>query len=209
MRRALAIPESARVVAQVARIVEYKGQVPLLRAAARVMHALPDVWLLLCGYPQLGAYASALRNEAHALGIADRLRMVAWPGPIADVWQAVDIHAHPSLLDSSPIAIHESMALGLPAVVSAAGGIPELVTHEATGLVVAPGDVDMLARALRRLLDEPETRARLGAAARQRYLLRHRPEQMTRTIEALMTTLYARKQAQPGRAGARLVPREA
>ena len=66
--------------------------------------------------------------------------MTPWPGDIAEVWQAVDIHAHPSLLDSSPIAIHESMALGLPAVVSSAGGIPELVEHDVTGLVVPTDD---------------------------------------------------------------------
>jgi glycosyltransferase involved in cell wall biosynthesis len=191
-RRALAIPERARVIAQVARLIHYKGQLPLLRAAARVMRESPDVWLLLCGYPLEPAYAATLQREANTLGIADRVRIAPWPGAIADIWQAVDIHAHPSLLDSSPMAIHESMALGLPAVVSSIGGLPELVDHEVTGLVVPPNDVDALADALRRLLSEPHTCARLGEGARQRYLARHRPEQMTRAIENLIVDLYTR-----------------
>ena len=192
MRRALGIPESARVIGQIARIIEYKGQLPLIRAAARVMRESPDVWLLLCGYAYGGDYAATLEREARELGIADRVRILPWPGMIADVWRAVDVHAHASLLDSSPIAIHESMALGLPAVVSSAGGIPELVEHEVTGLVVPPNDVVALAGALRRLLSEPHTCARLGEAARRRYLARHRPEQMTRAIEALILDRYAR-----------------
>jgi glycosyltransferase involved in cell wall biosynthesis len=192
MRRALAIPERARVIGQVARIVEYKGQLPLIRAAARVMRDAPDVWLLLCGYVHAPEYAATLEREARALGVAGRVRILPWPGAIADVWRAVDLHAHPSLLDSSPIAIHESMALGLPAVVSSAGGIPELVADEVTGLVVPPNDVAALARALARLLSEPQTCARLGEAARRRYLARHRPEQMTRAIEALIVERYER-----------------
>lgn len=192
MRRALAIPESARVVGQVARLIEYKGQVPLIRAVARVMRESADVWLLLCGYAERPEYRAALQREADSLGIADRVRITSWPGPIADVWRAIDIHAHPSLLDSSPIAIHESMALGLPAVVSSAGGIPELVDDDVTGLVVPPNDVDALAHALRRLLSEPQTCERLGWAARQRYLSRHRPEQMARAIEDLIVDRYER-----------------
>jgi glycosyltransferase involved in cell wall biosynthesis len=194
VRAALGLPGEARVVGQVARIVRYKGQLQLIRAAAEVSAHARDVYFLVCGYaggdPE---YAARLRSEAAALGIADRVRITPWPGPIADVWRAIDIHVHPSLLDSSPIAIHESMALGLPAVVSSAGGIPELVAHEATGLVVPPDDTPALSAAILRLLQEPRTAAALGAAARRRYLERHRPEQMTRALEALIARLHARK----------------
>ncbi len=194
VRRALGLPADARVVGQVARIVRYKGQLQLIRAAAEVSAREPDVHFLICGYaggdPE---YAAHLHSEAAALGIADRVRITPWPGPIADLWRAIDIHAHPSLLDSSPIAIHESMALGLPAVVSSAGGIPELVAHEATGLVVPPDDPTALAEAILRLLREPRTAAALGAAARRRYLERHRPEQMTRALEELIAGIHARK----------------
>jgi glycosyltransferase involved in cell wall biosynthesis len=194
IRSELGIPPRARVIAQIARIVRYKGQLTLLEAAARVIREEPDVYVLICGYdggdPQLGA---ELPRRVAARGLGHRVRITPWPRPVAEVWRAVDIHAHPSLLDSSPIAIHESMALGLPAVVSSAGGIPELVDDDRTALVVPPGDSGALATALLRLLREPETAARLGAAARQRYLERHRPEQMTRALEALIEEVLLRK----------------
>jgi glycosyltransferase involved in cell wall biosynthesis len=60
------------------------------------------------------------------------------------------------------------MAYGRPVVASAVGGLRDLVVHEETGLLVPPRDVPALRGALQRLLDDPELRRRLGAAARER-----------------------------------------
>ena len=195
MRAALGLPAAAPVVAQVARLVEYKGARQLVRAAALVRRQRPDVWFLLCGYAAGDdAYLRSLHDEAAALGVADRVRIAPWPGPIGDIWAAVDLHAHPSLLDSSPISrIDESMALGLPLVATTTGGIPELVEDGRTGLLVPPGDPGAVAAALLRLLGEPETAARLGTAARRRYEERHRPEQMTRALEGVIEGVLARR----------------
>jgi glycosyltransferase involved in cell wall biosynthesis len=67
-----------------------------------------------------------------------------------------------------PISILEAMAAGLPVVASAVGGIPEIVVDGETGLIVPPRDPDALAAALRRLLDDPELRRRMGDAGRAR-----------------------------------------
>jgi glycogen(starch) synthase len=60
------------------------------------------------------------------------------------------------------------MVVGLPVVASDVGGIPEVVRHGETGLLVPPGDADCLAEALDRLVGDPHLRARLSAAARAR-----------------------------------------
>jgi glycosyltransferase involved in cell wall biosynthesis len=60
------------------------------------------------------------------------------------------------------------MASGLPLVGTKVGGIPALIRDESTGLLVNPGDPVGLAAAIRRLIDDPELRSRLGLAARQR-----------------------------------------
>jgi glycosyltransferase involved in cell wall biosynthesis len=78
-------------------------------------------------------------------------------------------------------------------VATSVGGIPEMVEHEKTGLIVPPGDPDALAQALLRLLREPEMAQRLGKAARNRYQKRYRPEVMTRKLESLFTDLVRRK----------------
>jgi glycosyltransferase involved in cell wall biosynthesis len=69
--------------------------------------------------------------------------------------------------DGIPNALVEAMASGLPVVTTSAGGVPELVAHDINGLLVPPEDVVGLAVALRRLIAEPATRARLASEARR------------------------------------------
>lgn len=192
MRAALGLPASpaVRIVGQISRFVPWKGQAVLLEAARRVLAEERDVAFLLCGLPIDLAFRAEMTRRAAALG--DRVRVVSYPGPAADVWRVIDVHAHAALYDSSPIALHEGMSLHRPAVATAVGGIPELVTHEATGLLVPPGDADALAAALLRVLRDPATAERLGAAALARYERDHRPEQMARRTEALFAELVRR-----------------
>jgi glycosyltransferase involved in cell wall biosynthesis len=189
MRGRLGLPQDprVRVIGQISRIIPSKGQGRLLTAARSVLAKEPETAFLICGYPQDPAYQAWLEREAVTLGIADRVRIIRYPGPIGDVWAAIDIHVHASLADSSPMAIAEGMALAKPAVVTRVGGIPELVEHGRTGLVVPAGDSEALAGALLRLLREPETARRLGTAAHERYRLRHRPESMARSLEEIFS----------------------
>lgn len=198
VRETLGLPTTPRirVVAQIGRLVPFKGHRVFLDAAARVARAVPDVHFLLCGYPGPNrAYVAELHTLARTLGVAERVRITGYPGPIGDVWNAVDLHVHASLFDSAPLAIHESMALGLPAVVTAVGGVPELVSDGVTGLVVPPGDAAALTRGLLRLLGDPRLAQRLGAAARRRHRQWHRPEIMTRALEELMVMALERRRS--------------
>jgi glycosyltransferase involved in cell wall biosynthesis len=194
MRRTFGLPLDPRVkvIGQISSLIQYKGQSVLLEAARRILLEDAQVAFLLVGYSRGGdAYRKRLERQAVDLGIADRVRIVSYPGHIGDAWQAIDIHVHASLFDSLPNAIIEGMALGKPAVVTSVGGIPEMVEHEKTGLVVPPGDPQSLSRELLRLLNNPRTAEQLGAAARLRYEERCRPEIMTRKLEDLFVRLVA------------------
>lgn len=191
MRRELKLPDDAVVVGQVARIQRIKGQDLLLRAMAPLLRERPKLYVLLCGYRQQAhQYQQELDEILASEGIGQRVRMVSYPGPIGDIWGVIDIHAHPTRQDSSPIAILEGMALGRPAVTTTIGGIPELVSDGETGRVVAPEDVAALGAALRGLLDDPRTAAALGQAAKARYLARHQPAAMARATEALYASVF-------------------
>ncbi len=195
MRRELDIPLDAgvRVVGQVSRLIPYKGQRVLLQAARTVLAEAPNTYFVLTGYAgEDPPYVETLKQDARDLGIADRVRIVSWPGAIGDVWTIVDIHAHASIQDSLPVAIAEGMSLGKPAVVTNVGGVEEMVTHEQTGLVVPMRNPGALAAGILRLLREPETAVRLGAEAQRRYDQRYRPEAMARALEALFVELVGR-----------------
>ncbi len=77
-----------------------------------------------------------------------------------------DIFVLPSLAEARPRSIIEAMSLGVPVVASDVGGIPSLVDHDETGLLVPAGDAVGLALAIDRLVQSPDLRARLAAAAR-------------------------------------------
>src|SRR5512144_370308 len=143
------------------------------------MQEEPNTAVLICGYPHVSGYLEKLEEQAARMGISDRVRITSYPGPVGDVWAAIDIHVHASLYDSAPIAIHESMALGLPAVVTAVGGVPDLVRDGDTGLLVPPNDPECLAESLLRVVRDPDTARRLGAAARARYEAQYTAPVMT------------------------------
>ncbi|HEX2569043.1 MAG TPA: glycosyltransferase family 4 protein [Polyangia bacterium] len=201
VREGLGLPTASgiRVVAQIGRLVPSQGHRVFLDAAARVARALPDVYFLLCGQPGSDrAYVAELQTFARTLGVAGRVRITGYAGPIGDVWNAVDVHAHAALSDASPLGLYESMALGLPAVVTAVGGVPELLSDGVTGLLVPPGDAAALTGGLLRLLGDPRLAQRLGAAARRRHRQWHRPEVMTRALEDLMRAALDRRRGGPG-----------
>ena len=85
---------------------------------------------------------------------------------------ASDVFALWSNSEGMPMSVVEAMAVGLPIVASAVGGIPELVEDDVTGLLLAAGDEAALSTALNRLLKDPELRRRLGAAGRERAVER-------------------------------------
>ncbi|MGY1680941.1 glycosyltransferase family 4 protein [Geodermatophilus sp. SYSU D01176] len=84
------------------------------------------------------------------------------------VLASLDVLVLPSAYEEMGSVLTEALASGLPVVASDVGGIPEVVRHGVTGLLLPPGDVDALAAALDRLVADPGLRARLSAGARAR-----------------------------------------
>lgn len=98
---------------------------------------------------------------------------------------------------SSPIKIFEYMAAGKPIIASHIGAIPEIITHEKNGLLIAPGDVDGLIRVISRLLEAPALAARLGVTAREHVRSYSWEVRVTHVIEfALGSVGKSRRQNQ-------------
>ncbi len=191
MRLFLGLPvdPSVRVIGQVARLIDYKGQMVLLRAARKILDRSPHCAFLLVGAARSDEYKTSLVRLVEELGIANRVVITESRGNIGDIWNAIDVHAHPSLFDSLPIAIAEGMSLAKPAVVTNVGGIPEMVISETTGLVVSPGDLNQLADAILRLVSDANLAKTLGQAARERYEKLYRPEVMAQSMQRYFLAL--------------------
>ena len=153
-----------------------------------------------------GPQRAELEVLARTLGVAERVQFI---GSVdhADVpaqLEGFDIFVAASRLDSESfgVAVIEASACGLPVVVTRVGGLPEVVREGETGLVVERDDPAGLAQALRRLLDDPALRARLGRAGRERVAEKYEWSACVRHMVEVYTALLARPAAPDTRKGA-------
>jgi len=155
----------------VGRVSEVKGIVHALRALTSPGMP-PQVRLDVIG---TGPLLDALRHEAAALGVADRVRFHGFQRNILDWIAHLDALLMPSLHEGLPYTLLEAMSLGIPTIASRVGGLAEVLRHDETGLLVEVGDATGLAEALARLAGDPQVGRRLGEAAareqRARYTL--------------------------------------
>lgn len=166
VRARLGVPQDAFLVLAVGRLVEKKGFAHLVEAAART----GGVRVVIAGEGDLrGALEAQVRQTSAPVSLAGALPRDLVAAALAEA----DVVVVPSVVDGAgnvdglPNVLLEAMAAGRPIVASRVAGIPQVVEHGANGLLVPPGDTRALAEALRRLLREPDTRERLGAAARR------------------------------------------
>jgi glycosyltransferase involved in cell wall biosynthesis len=134
-----------------------------------------------------GPRTAALRRRASKLGIADRVRFLGRvaPGEVPRYVASADLLVSPSHSDTISTALLEGMACGLACVSTDVGGTREFVRDGENGLLVPPGRPDLLSGALRRLLDDPKLRSRLGRAARGTVLEKADWSKRWREVEAL------------------------
>jgi len=168
------VPQNALVYTCVAGLRPLKNHRLLLQAFAQAVPSLPDALLLLVGPPDRldPAYAESLQALAQELGLGQRVRFLGSRSDVPDILRASDVFVLSSDYEGNPLSVLEAMAAGLPVVSTAVGGVPELVQHGATGLLVPAGNAHALAEAITQLGRDAPQRAAMGRAARQTALER-------------------------------------
>lgn len=182
VRAAFGTPEGRPVVIAVSRLVRTKGYAELSAAMGEVPQA--ELWVI-------GERLSSDRGEdmlavLTAAGLGGRLRLLGYREDVAALLAAADIFVLPSHFEGLPMSVIEAMLTGLPVVASDLPGTREQVAPEVTGLLVPARQTAPLAAALRRLVDDPGLRARMGAAGRSRALERFdEASVLARTLDLL------------------------
>jgi glycosyltransferase involved in cell wall biosynthesis len=164
-RARLGLPAGAFVVAALGRLVPVKGLDFLVGALPALAAAIPSARLVLVGD---GPERAALEAQARTLGVGDRVLVTGAAADVTVALAAADALAAPSRNEGMGRALVEAMALGLPVVAAAVGGIPAVVADGETGRLVPAGDAAALAAALIELGRDEALRAKLGAAAAAR-----------------------------------------
>jgi glycosyltransferase involved in cell wall biosynthesis len=164
-KRRLDAPENGLLVGAVGRLSPEKGFDLLIRAAAELRRSGCDLSLWIAGDGDARGELTRLVDE---LGAGDYVRLL---GHVADpklFYQAMDVYALSSIREGLPNVLLEALALGAPVVATRVAGVPTLIEHDDSGLIVEPGSTVTLVEGLRHLLDDAALRQRLSAAARER-----------------------------------------
>jgi glycosyltransferase involved in cell wall biosynthesis len=165
VRAELGLDPDALVVGTVANLRVQKAYPDLLEAAREVIELLPDVRFIAVGQGPLEAEIRAIHTR---LGLGDRLLLLGHRADAVRVMGACDVFVLASHWEGLGVAVMEALALGLPVVATAVGGVPEVVEHGREGLLVPAGRPDELATALLSVLTDAERRRTMAAAASRR-----------------------------------------
>jgi glycosyltransferase involved in cell wall biosynthesis len=170
-------------------IIEAKGVFTLLEAWVGVGLNKSRCRLTLAGTGEL-ARAQARAAE---LGIEANTTFLGWVNPteIPALLRGAHVLALPSQFEGQPMVVLEAMAKGLCVVASDVGGIPDLIDSEC-GVLVSADDVESLSAALKRVIEDGQTRAALGAAALARVRREFDVDVVWRRIDEIYRSVVSR-----------------
>ncbi|MEL7224233.1 MAG: glycosyltransferase family 4 protein, partial [Cyanobacteria bacterium J06576_12] len=136
-------------------------------------------------------YLAKYRQRLSDLGISDRFVFLGFSSEVHNLIQGLDIVTLPSWWEGHPLIVLEALASRKSVIASAVGGVPEIILHEETGLLVPPKNPAALAQEICRLIAEPELRSQLGEAGCQRVRQRFDETDMIQNILNLYQEVMA------------------
>jgi L-malate glycosyltransferase len=198
LRQELGLSRNTKLIAVCSRLTPMKGLEHFLEAASVVVRAPHNVRFLIIGGPSHigdGSYKVELERYAASLGLGNRVIFTGFRTDIAKILPEIDIAVLPSLSEGLSNSLLEAMVAGVPVIATRVGGTPEAVEDGHNGLLIPPADLDALIRAMKFLLDNPQTRRRMGEEGRRRVLSRFSVEKMVHQTESLYSRLLSSSRA--------------
>jgi glycosyltransferase involved in cell wall biosynthesis len=169
----------------VARLAPVKAHDVLIRAAAaQVARGEKRLRLRLVGD---GPERKRLERTITELGLDEYVQLLGVQNQdrVRQMYRETDLFALASLAEGVPVVLMEAMAMEIPCVATSVAGVPELIVHGENGWLVAPGDTEALAEALRRLMEDGDLRRRLGQAGRAMVMEEYNLEKNTARLAGI------------------------
>ena len=181
LRTQWGVQEGEFVLGILARIEPYKGHLHILEAIRQLTDEGRSLRLLVAG---IGTYERELRQQAQAMGIADRVTFMGFQSDVSGVLSMLDLQLNASYgTETSSLSILEGLSMGLPAVVSTYGGNPWLIDDEQDGLLFENRNSAHLAQCIARLMDQPDTLSQMRRRAVEIFQQRFTAEIFAQNIE--------------------------
>ena len=180
------LPTNAPIVGAVAALTQEKGHKYLVEAAPLVLRDVPETRFIILGEGEL---RSSLERQIKDLHLDKHVLLPGFRADILSFIKSFDIFVMSSLFEGLGTSLLDAMALSKPTVASDTGGIPEVVAHDETGILVPPRDARALAGAISKLLKDPDGRERMGRAGLERVQRLFTAERMVEKTLAVYRNL--------------------
>ena len=201
LRQELGIASAASVVGMVGSFKPQKGHANFLRVAAKLRASVPDISFIIVGEPfrddskASHDYKAKMVELARTLQLDDRCLFLGRRTDMKAVYNACDVTVLLSHLEGTPNAVLESMACGVPVVVSDIADNRMIVANGINGYVVPPADVEDGANRVQTLLCNSEKQAAFGLAARESAMQDFSFAAATTRLEDIYRSCLRRKAA--------------
>ncbi len=182
------VPKEHLCVGVVGRLAIEKRVDLFVEAASRICKRRDDVSFLIVGS---GPEEAALRQLSRELGIESRATFTGLQEDIFSVYAALDVMMLCSETETTSRVTLEALASGVSVVATEVGGIPDIITHEANGMLTEPGNSHALAECTLMLLGDPALRQRLAAAGQDTVSSHYTIERMCERTEDIYDQLLA------------------
>jgi glycosyltransferase involved in cell wall biosynthesis len=185
-RRLMGIAPERFAVGWIGRMTGVKRTDDVLLAFRRLRERGVDACLCLVGD---GPDRDRVERRAHELGVMRETFFLGYQEDVAPLFAAFDAFVLPSVNEGTPVTAIEALAAERPVVATRVGGVPDVVRDGVDGFLVEAGAIDDLADRLARLAADPELRARMGAAGRERVVSRYAVERLVDDVDRLYRSL--------------------
>ncbi|MCH9695096.1 MAG: glycosyltransferase [Gammaproteobacteria bacterium] len=164
-RAEFGIAEGSFTIAAAGQLIPRKGHRFLLQAAADLARNHPALRIVIFGE---GFLNNQLRAQAASLGLGGVVQFAGFRDDFDSLIGCFDLFVHPALAEGMGVVALKAAAAGVPVLAFEAGGLREAVADGETGVLVPAEDVDALSNAIATMMNEDETRRRMGQAGRER-----------------------------------------
>jgi glycosyltransferase involved in cell wall biosynthesis len=180
------IPAHAPLIGIVGRLTPIKNHALFLQAAVKVCEGQPDARFVIIGDGELRA---DIESQVDVLNLRPSVIFTGWQRDVASVYSDLDVFVNCSINEGTPVPVIEALAAGCPVVVTAVGGVPELLDHGALGRLVPSNDATALSQAIIETLTRPPDTSEAQTTMRNRYAI----DRLVNDLDGLYRGLLAKK----------------
>ena len=189
------VPEDSKMIGIVGSVSSAKGHLVLTKALPELIERYPDLTVLFVGNynPRREPHMAKIRRYILKNNMARKIRWLGRRPDVAMLTAALDVAVVPSFKESLGLVAIEALATGTPVVASNVGGLPEIIQHGSSGLLVKRNRPKALVKAISELLDDPTKRNEMGARGAEFVKRTFDPDQLTRQVEDIYFDVLRKK----------------